>query len=115
MAGFGHTTNAQAHPGLVGAMKISDITCTPPAIGKGLLRIATDAEVEGWEEVPGGKNAGVQGVPPPARTSTRPSSPGISTMWPTCSARTCCPRMVPSNSATGSASALNSTKPRSPA
>ena len=38
-------------------MKISDITCTPLAIGKGLLRIATDAGVEGWGEVPGGKNA----------------------------------------------------------
>ena len=34
-------------------MKISDITCTPLAIGKGLLRVATDAGVEGWAEVPG--------------------------------------------------------------
>ena len=37
-------------------MKISDITCTPLAIGKGLLRIATDAGVEGWAEVPGRNN-----------------------------------------------------------
>ena len=30
-------------PGIVAAMKISDITCTPLAIGKGLLRIAAGA------------------------------------------------------------------------
>ena len=38
-------------------MRISDITCTPLAIGKGLLRIATGAGVEGWAEVPGRNNA----------------------------------------------------------
>ena len=38
-------------------MKINDITCTPLAIGKALLRIATDAGVEGWAEVPGRNNA----------------------------------------------------------
>ena len=38
-------------------MKISEITCTPLAIGKGLLRIATGAGVEGWAEVPGRNNA----------------------------------------------------------
>ena len=38
-------------------MKISDITCTPLALGKSLLRVATDAGVEGWAEVPGRNNA----------------------------------------------------------
>ena len=38
-------------------MKITAITCTPLAIGKGLLRIQTDAGVEGWAEVPGRNNA----------------------------------------------------------
>lgn len=34
-------------------MKITDITVTPLTIGKGLLRIQTDAGVEGWAEAPG--------------------------------------------------------------
>ena len=34
-------------------MKITDITHTPLSIGKGLLRLQTDAGVEGWAEVPG--------------------------------------------------------------
>lgn len=34
-------------------MKITDITVTPLKIGKGLLRIQTDAGVEGWAEAPG--------------------------------------------------------------
>ena len=38
-------------------MKISDITSTPLSIGKGLLRVCTDAGVEGWAEVPGRNNA----------------------------------------------------------
>jgi L-alanine-DL-glutamate epimerase-like enolase superfamily enzyme len=37
-------------------MKITDITRTPLAIGKGLLRIQTDAGVEGWAEIPGRDN-----------------------------------------------------------
>ena len=35
-------------------MQITDITCTPLTIGKSLLRIITNAGVEGWAEVPGG-------------------------------------------------------------
>ncbi len=35
-------------------MKITDITVTPLTIGKGLLRVQTDAGVEGWAEAPGG-------------------------------------------------------------
>ena len=38
-------------------MKITDITKTPLTIGKGLLRIQTDAGIEGWAEVPGRNNA----------------------------------------------------------
>lgn len=34
-------------------MKITDITVTPLTIGKGLLRIQTDAGIEGWAEAPG--------------------------------------------------------------
>ncbi len=34
-------------------MKITDITVTPLETGKGLLRIQTDAGVEGWAEAPG--------------------------------------------------------------
>ncbi len=37
-------------------MKITDITGTPLRIGKGLLRIQTDAGVEGWAEIPGRNN-----------------------------------------------------------
>ena len=46
-------------------MKITDITVTPLRTGKGLLRIQTDAGVEGWAEAPGqnrivpGRNATV--------------------------------------------------------
>ncbi len=36
-----------------GAMKITDITNTPLTTGKGLLRVLTDAGVEGWAEAPG--------------------------------------------------------------
>ena len=39
-------------------MRITDITTTPLAIGKGLLRIHTDAGVEGWAESPGHNPAG---------------------------------------------------------
>ena len=35
-------------------MQITDITCTPLTIGKSLLRIVTNAGVEGWAEAPGG-------------------------------------------------------------
>ncbi len=35
------------------AMKITDITVTPLTTNKGLLRIQTDAGVEGWAEAPG--------------------------------------------------------------
>ena len=35
-------------------MKITDITTTPLSTGKSLLRIQTDAGVEGWAEAPGG-------------------------------------------------------------
>ena len=35
-------------------MKITDITCTPLTIGKGLLRVITNAGLEGWAEVPSG-------------------------------------------------------------
>ena len=38
-------------------MKITDITSTPLAIGKDLLRVQTDAGIEGWAEVPGRNNA----------------------------------------------------------
>ena len=38
-------------------MKIIDITSTPLTIGKDLLRVQTDAGVEGWAEVPGRNNA----------------------------------------------------------
>ena len=38
-------------------MKITDITVTPLKIGKGLLRIQTDAGIEGWAESPGRNNA----------------------------------------------------------
>ncbi len=38
-------------------MKIIDITSTPLTIGKDLLRVETDAGVEGWAEVPGRNNA----------------------------------------------------------
>ena len=38
-------------------MKITDITKTPLTIGKGLLRVQTDAGIEGWSEVPGRNNA----------------------------------------------------------
>ena len=41
-------------------MKITDITLTFLKIGKGLLRIQTDAGVEGWTEAPG-RNPGVPG------------------------------------------------------
>ena len=41
-------------------MKITDITVTPLKTGKGLLRILTDAGVEGWAESPG-RNPGVPG------------------------------------------------------
>ena len=41
-------------------MKITDITTTPLKTGKGLLRIQTDAGVEGWAESPG-TNPGVPG------------------------------------------------------
>lgn len=34
-------------------MKITDITCTPLTIGKSILRVQTDAGVEGWAEAPG--------------------------------------------------------------
>ncbi len=36
-----------------GVMKITDITNTPLTTGKGLLRVLTDAGVEGWAEAPG--------------------------------------------------------------
>ena len=42
-------------------MKITDITLTFLKIGKGLLRVQTDAGVEGWAEAPG-RNPGVPGV-----------------------------------------------------
>jgi D-arabinonate dehydratase/D-galactarolactone cycloisomerase len=42
------------------SMKITDITTTPLKTGKGLLRIQTDAGVEGWAESPG-TNPGVPG------------------------------------------------------
>ena len=35
-------------------MNITDITCTPLTIGKGLLRVITNAGIEGWAEVPSG-------------------------------------------------------------
>ena len=35
-------------------MKITDITTTPLSTGKSLLRVQTDAGVEGWAEAPGG-------------------------------------------------------------
>ena len=35
-------------------MKITDITTTPLSTGKSLLRIQTDAGIEGWAEAPGG-------------------------------------------------------------
>ena len=35
-------------------MNITDITCTPLTIGKGLLRVITNAGIEGWSEVPSG-------------------------------------------------------------
>ena len=38
-------------------MKIIDITSAPLTIGKDLLRVQTDAGVEGWAEVPGRNNA----------------------------------------------------------
>ena len=38
-------------------MKVTDITLTPLAIGKGLLRVQTDAGVEGFAEVPGRNSA----------------------------------------------------------
>ena len=38
-------------------MQITDITCTPLKIGKSLLRVCTNAGIEGWAEVPGGNNA----------------------------------------------------------
>lgn len=38
-------------------MKVTAITRTPLAIGKSLLRIQTDAGVEGWSEIPGRNNA----------------------------------------------------------
>jgi D-arabinonate dehydratase/D-galactarolactone cycloisomerase len=38
-------------------MQITDITRTPLTIGKGLLRVQTDAGVEGWAEIPGRNNA----------------------------------------------------------
>ena len=34
-------------------MKITDITLTPLRMGKSLLRVQTDAGVEGWAEAPG--------------------------------------------------------------
>ena len=43
-------------------MKIEDITLTPLSIGKSLLRVETDAGVEGWAEAPGpesGRNSSV--------------------------------------------------------
>ena len=44
-------------------MKITDITKTPLSIGKGLLRVSTDAGVEGWAEVPGRRNAVFKRLP----------------------------------------------------
>ena len=38
-------------------MKITGISKTPLSIGKGLLRVQTDAGIEGWAEVPGRNNA----------------------------------------------------------
>ena len=38
-------------------MKVTAITRTPLAIGKSLLRVQTDAGVEGWSEIPGRNNA----------------------------------------------------------
>ncbi len=38
-------------------MKITDITLTPLSIGKSLLRVQTDAGVEGWAEAPGNNRA----------------------------------------------------------
>ena len=37
-------------------MKITRFTTTPLSLGKGLLRVETDAGVEGWAEVPGRNN-----------------------------------------------------------
>ncbi len=37
-------------------MKITAITATPLSLGKSLLRVETDAGVEGWSEVPGRNN-----------------------------------------------------------
>ena len=37
-------------------MKITRFTTTPLTLGKSLLRIETDAGVEGWAEVPGRNN-----------------------------------------------------------
>ena len=34
-------------------MKITDITATPLATGKSLVRVQTDAGIEGWAEGPG--------------------------------------------------------------
>lgn len=42
-------------------MKISDITLTNLSIGKSLLRIHTDAGVEGWAEAPGTSKASPEG------------------------------------------------------
>ncbi len=41
----------------VHVVKITEITRTPLTIGKSLLRVQTDAGVEGWAEVPGRNNA----------------------------------------------------------
>ena len=38
-------------------MKVTAITRTPLTIGKSLLRVQTDAGVEGWSEIPGRNNA----------------------------------------------------------
>jgi D-arabinonate dehydratase/D-galactarolactone cycloisomerase len=38
-------------------MKITDITVTPLKTGKGLLRVQTDAGVEGWAEAPAGRRS----------------------------------------------------------
>ena len=38
-------------------MKVTAITATPLSIGKSLLRVETDAGIEGWAEIPGRNNA----------------------------------------------------------
>ncbi len=66
-------------------MKITDITNTPLTTGKGLLRIQTDAGVEGWAEAPGrsGKvfNAYLDSVIEPALVGEDPRT--IDRHWET--------------------------------